>query len=354
MFNKAYYVHLAAAIGKSYPAFRQKEFIEQATRNLSERALNQRLRHTAQVMRAFLPADYKTAIKLLYPVVEHTKPGYTNLVFPDFVALYGLADFKTSLEALKHFTCFGSSEFAIRVYLKHDFDTTLNTMYKWAHDANHHVRRLSSEGSRPRLPWSFKLEEVIKNPALTQPILETLKADTELYVRKSVANHLNDISKENPDYMVNLVSSWNQNNPHTAWIVKHASRTLIKKGHSASLQVFNFEKHPKVSVAKLKLNKATLKLGETLAFSFDLQSGKSKPQKLVVDYVLHYRKKQGGTSPKVFKLKELELPAKANVLLDKKQKMVDFTTRKHYPGKHRLEIQVNGKVMAGADFELKT
>lgn len=225
-------------------------------------------------------------------------------------------------------------------------------MNKWAEDKNHHVRRLASEGSRPRLPWSFKLDEVIKDPKVTRSILEKLKADEELYVKKSVANHLNDISKENTDYMLGLINTWDKTNPHTAWIIKHASRTLIKKGHAGSLAVFDFEKNVKVRIANFKLNKTKIKLGEELNFNFDLISEKIKSQKLVIDYVIHYAKKSGGQSPKVFKLKELDLKPKQTVSISKKQRFQDFTTRKHYSGKHIVEVMVNGKSLMKKQFVL--
>lgn len=352
MFNRTYYTRLAEAIAKVYPVFDKKAFITDVTKGMEPLSLNQRLRNTSVVLKNYLPQDFKKAVGVLRKTAPLTQTGYTALVYPDFVGVYGLEDIATSLDALKYFTTFGSSEFAIREFLRKDFDHTIKVMQQWARDKNHHVRRLASEGSRPRLPWSFKLDAVIRNPALTRPILEALKQDEELYVRKSVANHLNDISKEHPAYMLELIKSWDRSHPGTAWIIKHASRSLIKKGHSDSLSVFDFEKNAKVKIASLKLNKTRLRLGEELKFEFELHSEKKKEQKLVVDYIIHYHKKSGGLSPKVFKLKELKLGAEQKVKIGKKQLFKDLTTRKHYPGPHKLEIQVNGKMLAGADFVL--
>ena len=352
MFNKQYFQHLTEQILKNYKGFNRVKFLDKVNFSLDELSLNQRMRRASIVLKEFLPNDYKKSIELLSETIKTTKPGYTNLLFPDFVSQFGHHDFDTSMAALKHFTKYGSSEFAIREFLKRDFDKTIKIMYKWSEDDNHHVRRLSSEGSRPRLPWSFKLDEVIKSPKITQPILSNLKVDNELYVRKSVANHLNDITKENAEYMLSLINTWDKTNPHTAWIIKHASRTLIKKGHAGSLSVFDFEKNPKIKVGSLKLNTKKLKLGDSLEFSFDIVSEKSKSQKLVIDYVIHYCKKSGELSPKVFKLKELELNSKASEHIKKKQVFKDFTTRKHFAGKHLLQIQVNGKQLAQSSFEL--
>jgi 3-methyladenine DNA glycosylase AlkC len=352
MFNKAFYEDFALQFSKADKNFNSKAFLKEVTTGIEPLSLNQRMRRTSEVLKNHLPSDFKKAIQVMEKVIPNTRRGYTNLVFPDFVRLYGLEQVDHSLEALKLFTQFGSSEFAIREFLKRDFDKTIQVMRTWSKDKNHHVRRLSSEGSRPRLPWSFKLDEVIRNPKVTRTILENLKADEELYVRKSVANHLNDISKENPDYMLDLVNGWDKKHPHTAWIIKHASRTLIKKGHAGSLSVFDFEKNVKVSVDNFRLSKPRLRLGESQIFNFDLISEKSTVQKLVIDYSIHYRKKSGELSPKVFKLKELELKPKQKVQLSKSQVFKDFSTRKHFKGKHLIQIHVNGKVLAQAEFEL--
>ena len=225
-------------------------------------------------------------------------------------------------------------------------------MNTWAEDKNHHVRRLASEGSRPRLPWSFKLDEVIKDPRVTRSILEKLKTDPELYVQKSVANHLNDISKDNTDFMLSLIKTWDKTNARTAWIIKHASRTLIKKGNIQTLTLFDFEKNVKLELKNFKLIRSGLNLGESLQFKFDLVSQKASSQKLVVDFKLFYRKKKGELSPKVFKLKELKLKPKETVSISKTHRLQDFTTRKHYSGKHFIEIMINGKVYSTKEFTL--
>jgi len=352
MFNKKFYEQFAVEFNKADKKFNSDKFIKEVTHNLETLSLNQRIRNTSIVLKNHLPADFKKATETLFKVIPNANKGYTSLAFPDFIGLYGHNDFDTSMKALKYFTQFGSSEFAIREFLKRDFNKTIKVMNKWAEDKNHHVRRLASEGSRPRLPWSFKLDQVIKNPKSTQSILEKLKSDDELYVKKSVANHLNDISKENTSYMLSLVNSWDKSNQHTAWIIKHACRTLIKKGDAKSLAVFDFEKNVKVQVKNLKLNKSKLKLGESLTLDFDLVSDKNKSQKLVVDYIIYYKKNSKNLSPKVFKLKEVDLKPKKTISIFKSQVFKDFTTRKHYKGKHKVEIIVNGKVYASKGFEL--
>jgi len=353
LFNHAFYKQFAIEFNKVDPSFETEAFLKSVTSGLEERSLNERMRYTSVVLKSFLPADYKQSIEILRSVIPAMKPGYTTLVFPDYVSQFGLEHPDLSLDALKYFTQFGSSEFAIRVFLKHDFEFTIAKMIEWAGDDNHHVRRLASEGSRPRLPWSFKLPEVIADPTLTAPILEQLRTDPELYVRKSVANHLNDFSKDNAAFMLDLVHKWDRSHPHTAWIVKHGTRTLIKKGNLDSLNVFGYEKDVRLKLVDFKLHQSELKLGDTLQFDFTLVSEKSTNQKLVVDYVVHYRKSSGELSPKVFKLKDIQLLPNQSITLTKKQVMKDFSTRKHYMGEHLVEIQINGVIVCRGSFLLK-
>jgi 3-methyladenine DNA glycosylase AlkC len=343
---------MGAEIKKAHPAFSAEKFYKDATQGLANLSLNERIRQTSVTLKKYLPENYKKALEILFAVMPHIDGGYANLVFPDFVGLYGHDHFDASMAALKFFTQYGSSEFAIREFLKRDFAKTIAVMKKWAGDKNPHVRRLASEGSRPRLPWSFKLEAVVKNPALTLPILERLKTDDELYVRKSVANHLNDFSVDHAGLLIDTVKRWDLSHEHTVWIVKHACRTLIKKGNPAALAVFSFEKNTKVVVKKLRLTNNKIKIGGRLEFSFDVISEKNKPQKLAIDFTVYYRKKLGGLSPKVFKLKEISIGAGKTLSLRKAQRMQDFTTRKHYPGKHKLVITINGDNRAEKSFEL--
>lgn len=354
MFNRKYYERLAAGFHKADKNFNAGKFLADVTAGMEELSLNGRMRQTSVVLKKHLSSNYKQALTTMFSVIPEMPRGYTNLLFPDYVGLYGQGHFDLSMEALKYFTTFGSSEFAIREFLKRDFRRTILFMEQWARDKDHHVRRLASEGSRPRLPWSFKLDQMISDPSHSLKILDALKEDSELYVRKSVANHLNDISKDNPDFMLKLVGGWSKTHPHTSWIVKHASRSLIKKGHAGSLAVFGFEKNIKVAVKDFKVGPARLKLGEVLRISFDLVSKKAVDQKLVVDYVIHYRKKSGELSPKVFKLTELKLRPKETVPVSKKQVIKDFTTRKHEAGIHIVEIQVNGKILERKEFYLHT
>ncbi len=352
MFNIDYYNHLAKEFAKLEPGFPKDKFVDDVTINIENLSLNERMRQTSLTLKKYLPDNYAKAVELMMLVIPQMEYSYTQLVFPDFVGVFGHDHFDISMEALAYFTSYGSSEFAVREFLARDIQKTMKILYKWSESGNLHVRRLASEGSRPRLPWSFQLREVIKNPQLTRPILENLKADPELYVKKSVANHLNDISKDSPAYMLNLVQNWGLENDHTSWIIKRACRTLIKKGHPEALALFDCNKQIDLEIQDFSVSHANIRQDEKLLFSFKIRSSSDKVQKLIVDYQIHYCKKSGERWPKVFKLKEIDLFSGQVVQIQKTHLFRDLTTRKHYSGMHQLDILINGNVVQSMEFEL--
>jgi len=351
-FNVARYRQIADLLADAQPGFDRKRFLAVATDGLAELSLLQRVRRATEACHATLPADFPEAVAALKRIAPRVQHGFVGIFLPDFVGQHGQGHFAESMAALKFFTPFSSAEFAIREFLRRDLTRTLAVMERWSRDENEHVRRLASEGSRPRLPWSFRLEALVADPTPAAAILDNLRSDPSLYVRKSVANHLNDISKDHPDWMLARLKSWDLAHPHTQWIAKRAARSLIKAGHQPALHLFNFGAEPAVKVGECKVAPARLRLGQTLEFSFSLTSTTRKAQSLAVDYVIHYVKSSGGTSAKVFKLRELTLAAGGMEVIRKRQTIRDFTTRKHYPGSHLIEIQVNGRILAGTRFEL--
>jgi 3-methyladenine DNA glycosylase AlkC len=354
IFNAARFRRIAAMLADIEPGFDRKQFLQLATTGLEPLSLLQRLRHGTVALRATLPQDYPTALAVLRKLAPRIDENFAGLMLPDFVGVYGHDHFNESMDALHFLTRYSSGEFAIREFLRRDLHRTLAVMHQWAGDGNEHVRRLASEGSRPRLPWSFRLEALVADPAPTVPILEQLKADPSLYVRKSVANHLNDISKDHPEWLLDRIRPWDQAQPTTAWILKRGLRSLIKAGDPRALRVFNFTPRPAVHLKNFRLTPAKLRLGQVLEFGFALESTSARTQRLVVDYAIHYMKKSGTTAPKVFKLREVTLAPHTTLELSRRQRLRDFTTRKHHPGRHRVEILVNGRSMGGGSFVLHT
>ncbi|MBI5693645.1 MAG: DNA alkylation repair protein [Verrucomicrobia bacterium] len=351
-FDRARFEALADLFAAASRGFDRRLFLARATDGLEPLALLARMRRGTEALRAALPGDYVATLPVLRAVAPRIGHSFVGMLLPDYVGLYGREHPRESLEALRYLTRYSSGEFAVREFLRRDLEGTLAVMTRWAEDEDEHVRRLASEGCRPRLPWSFRLEALVADPAPVAPILDRLQADPSLYVRKSVANHLNDISKDHPEWMLTRLRGWGLEDPRTAWIAKRAARTLIKAGHPAALALFRFGAKPAVRMGALTLAKRRLRLGEALEFSFPMTSTSARSQRLVVDYVVHYVKRSGGRTPKVFKLAEVELAPRAQVMLRKRQVIRDFSTRKHHAGRHRVEVQINGSVLAGAEFWL--
>lgn len=346
------YRQIAREMTALYPRFDSARFLVLALAGLDELSLMQRLRRMTESLHATLPSNYRKALALLRQLAPRIERSFVTLALSDYVGQYGLDDFEFSMEALKFFTAFGSSEFAVREFLRRDLPRALAIMTEWARDEGEHVRRLASEGSRPRLPWSFRLEALVADPSPTTPILERLRDDPSLYVRKSVGNHLNDIAKDHPAWVMDRLESWPLDQPRTAWIAKRALRTLIKQGDRRALSIIGAGAKPQVHLHDVALHPRTIKLGSRTTLTFRLESRATKPQRLVVDYIVHYVKKSGATSAKVFKLKELTLPPGASITFSRALHIRDFTTRVHHPGRHEVAIAVNGERLARTHFEL--
>jgi len=220
-------------------------------------------------------------------------------------------------------------------------------------DRSEHVRRLASEGTRPRLPWGKQLPSFIEDPTKVIALLENLRDDPSDYVRRSVANNLNDISKDNPDLFIETCKRWLADAvPERKWIIKHACRTLIKTGRPEVFPLLGFTANPKLEISTPTLNPNTVCLGNPLQISAPITSKSDKTQQVVIDYAIHFMKANGKTAPKVFKWKNLKLKARESMVLNKAHPLKAINTRRYYSGAHYLEIMVNGKVMTGAEFEL--
>ncbi|WP_432669497.1 DNA alkylation repair protein [Pseudomonas umsongensis] len=352
IFNAERLRHIAAEMTAVYPDFDAKGFLKLANHDLAELSVMRRLARVSECLHAVLPLGYEASLEVLRALAPRLNSGFVSMCLPHYVATYGAERFELSMEALKYFTAFGSSEFAIRHFLRDDLQRSLQLMHDWSLDANEHVRRLASEGCRPRLPWSFRLEPVQADPRLAAGILDNLKADPSLYVRKSVANHLNDITKDQPEWVLDLIEGWSLDNPHTAWIARHALRSLIKQGNLRALAIIGAGGKPEVQIIDVQVNPPVIGLGEKITLSFAVKSTVHNSQRLVIDYAIDYVKANGITSAKVFKLKALTLPGNATQPITRGQHIKELTTRRHYAGKHAVHVLVNGERLASTAFEI--
>jgi 3-methyladenine DNA glycosylase AlkC len=313
--------------------------------------LKQRMRRISSRLHQFLPMSYRRQLKILAQVAPKFG-GLEGMFLPDFVEQFGLEQVEDSLPALERFTQFSSSEFAIRPFLLRHPTRTLEQLVQWATHPSEHVRRLASEGCRPRLPWAMALPEFKRNPSPILPILEQLKADSSDYVRRSVANNLNDIAKDHPELVLELGKTWLGKHPQTDALIKHACRTLLKRGNAHAMALFGFDQCLDANVTKLQCTPRTMPLGSTLEFSFQVQLNGTTPATTRLEYAIDFVKANGSTRRKVFHLSQSSLAPKEIKSFDRKHRFTDFTTRKHYPGRHTLTILVNGIAKAKTHVEL--
>ncbi|MGE4062338.1 MAG: DNA alkylation repair protein [Rhodospirillaceae bacterium] len=364
-FDRALVEDMAHHLHRVWPQFDKKSFVAAAVKNFASLALKQRADQIAAALAAFLPGDVPRALKVLTaslrPLRGHEPDpnpasgvaGWAVWPYGAFVAAQALEHPHEALAALREITIRSTSEFAIRPFLVRHTELTLSTLREWSKDENHHVRRLVSEGTRPRLPWGLRLKAFVKNPAPILPLLEALRDDPSDYVRRSVANSLNDIAKDHPDLVAAVAMTWLKNaSAERARLVRHACRTLIKKGHRPALKALGFEPGAKVKLRSFSVSPAKLTFGSALTLKARLASTARTAQKIVLDYVVHHRKKNG-TSAKVFKWKTLTLGPGETIDLARKHAIRRITTRVYYPGMHKIELAANGRVLGAKNFRLE-
>jgi len=357
VYSAAFVDLLTKSLKQVYPDLNQKAFTKAVFNSDWEfKELKQRMKHLAHVLQQFLHQDYKRDIQTIIECVHYLKgdseshQSFQYLFLAEYVEIYGREDVTLSLKAIEELTQYTSCEFAIRPFLIKHPSTVMEQMLKWSTHKNASVRRLSSEGCRPRLPWGMAISAFKKDPTLILPILENLKDDESLYVRKSVANNLNDIAKDNPDVVVDLIKKWKGKSEYTDWIIKHGCRTLLKKVHTEVLGLFDLDSAVRCSVLNLKLNKEETILGDDIAFSFELETDPKKESKLRIEFAVYYVKATRKTSRKLFKITEKVYPMGSNVVISKRISFKDLTTRKHYIGKHKVAIVINGDELAEKEF----
>lgn len=352
LYTPAYVQTLADALHNVNPAFVPARFMARVFDSEWEnRELKQRMRHITVCLRAELPGSYRDALAALRAIAEKFT-GFLALIFPDFVEMYGQDDPDASLAALEYFTQLSSAEFAIRPFIKREPERVMQQMLHWARHDNHHVRRLASEGCRPRLPWAMALPEFKNDPSPILPILDQLKNDESEYVRRSVANNLNDIVKDHPSLVLDIARRWLGQSAETDRLVRHACRTLLKRGNAEALALFGFQDEVDVLVANLVLSPDELTIGDKVTMEFDVTANHAEPLQLRIEYGVDFVKSNGSLSRKIFRVTESMFPPGKTVRIRRTHSFRDLSTRKHYAGQHGIVILINGRQKAEATLVL--
>ena len=358
LYSPAFYQAFAAVLENTLPAFERESFMQKTfIPEFEYYELKQRMSHTAGVLAGFLEDDFPAAAESLCRIVDNleaaglTEQSLEYMFLPGFIEMHGIDDYDTSMRAFERVTQFTSCEFAVRPFIVRYGQPMLEQMLRWSEHDDNRVRRLASEGSRPRLPWAMALPELKKDPCPILPILENLKNDDCEIVRRSVANSLNDISKDNPDIAIDTACRWFGDNAATDALVKHGCRTLLKQAHPVALALFGFDNRG-LSLRDFSLQTPRVQMGDCLEFSFVIRNSGKRTKNLRLEYAIHLLKKNGSLAKKVFKISERQIAAGERLEVVKQHRFRPITTRVYYSGEHRVSIIVNGRESDSVAFGL--
>lgn len=356
---------IGSHVAQHHAGFDRLGFETDILAELEDLELKQRAGLIARHLDRHLPKDLSSRFAILQAMLhpmtevafdrgsdERGIRGWGMMPLGMVVAASGLDDFDASFALLKEMTKRATAEFDVRPFLAQDQERALAIMAPWVKNESLHVRRLVSEGTRPRLPWGMRLQSLVVDPTPTLPLLEALKDDPEDYVRRSVANHLNDIAKDHPDLVADIAKSWLKDaDRNREKLVRHACRSLVKQGHTATLEAFGLNP-PEIRVEGPQILTSDVAYGESVGFDVELVSTSSNPQDLVLDYLIHFRKANGTLSPKVFKWTKLTLAPGERLTLSRSHAIRPITTRVYYGGTQAVSLRINGQDFGFSEFEL--
>lgn len=359
IYSPSFYDIFSNVIEEVYPGFDKEKFVQLIfDKNWKNRELKDRMKHTSFVLNKFFPEDFPKAAELIISIKNQLKAKGIKentiefMFFPDYIETYGINHLPESAKAIEQVTQFTSCEFAVRPFIIRYGERIMQQMFQWSLHKNEKVRRLASEGSRPRLPWAIALPELKKNPLPVLPILENLKQDSSEYVRRSVANNLNDIAKDNPGVVIQIAKKWKGISKETDALIKHGCRTLLKKGHPEILKYYKLSSEADIQISNFKLHSPEVAIGNYLNFSFALHNKEQKKQQVRLEYAVHYLLQNGTHYRKVFKISERLLMPGEKLSIEKRHPFKIITTRKFYTGLHKLSVIVNGQDLKTAKFYL--
>ena len=355
-YNKKFFDDLGTGLSAVIKDYKHKDFVKKIRKSpWKQLELKDRMKRIARELAQILPSDYAKAIVVFEKICEKLRVfedyGLEFMFLPEFIEANGLEYFEESMKAMEKITSLTSCEFAIRPFIIKYPKKSISRLIKWSKHKDLHVRRLSSEGSRSRLPWAIALPEFKKDPRAILPILENLKNDSSEYVRRSVANNLNDISKDNPQLFIKTVKPWLGKNKELDAVVKHGARTLLKAGDDRIFALYGI--NPKgIKICQLVVP-AKVKIGQKLTFEFEITNTIKSEKYVRLEYSVYFLLKNGKLSKKVYKISEGPYAKQEQKLVQRFHNFKIITTKKYYPGLHELAIIVNGKEIEKKSFVLE-
>ena len=324
-----------------------------------EKSLKERMRHTTLVWRSFLVDEVENQAKILIEVTNYLKTIHSTeysleyLFLADFIVLHFIDYPELAIKTMEEVTTFTSCEFAIRPFIIRYPAQFEKQMFAWSNHSNHHVRRLASEGIRPKLPWGEVLRIYVNEPAPIFPILDNLITDPSVYVRRSVANNLNDISKTHPDLVLNWCTKKYGVSKEVNQAIKHGIRTLLKQGNSKALSIIGIKPDTSISVISFEITKPRVKMGGELPFSLTIENTGTKSTSIRVEYKVYFKRLNKPFGEKVFQITSINLAGNTSISLERKHSFKPITTRNYYPGEHYISLIVNGEEGEKVWFEVE-
>lgn len=370
MYNEQFFDRFTKDLQLVIDDFDARTFVSRVMdKEWESREYKQRVMHITTVLKQFLPADYREAVAKILELLEDVKdklPDFSQIddknfglltldygpVLSNYIEQYGLDDYETSVKAIEKITQFTSCEFAVRPFIVKYPGKMMRQMLVWSKHEHWGVRRLASEGCRPRLPWAMALPDLKADPTPILPVLENLKNDPSRFVRLSVANNLNDIAKDNPGTVVDLVKRWQGESEEVDWVIKHGCRTLLKQGQAEVMGLFGFDSVRNIGIEDFHIAMSRVEIGNSLEFSFRLLNHNPVKTKIRLEYSVYYQKANGTLSKKVHKISEKEYAGNSVTQITRKHPFRVVTTRKLHPGLHRIAVIINGNEFERYDFEL--
>lgn len=370
MFNEQFFIKFMEDLKLVIYDFDTEKFVSQIMdEEWKDRGYKQRTTHITTILGRFLPGDYKKAVFKIFELLDCVKdklPDFSKIddknfnlltleygpILDNYIEQYGIDDYETSIKAIEKITQFTTCEFVTHAFIAKYPDKMMKQMLAWSTHEHWGVRRLASEGCRPRLPWAMALPRLKKDPAPIIPILENLKNDPSKFVRLSVANNLNDIAKDNPKIIIALAKSWKGKSKNVDWVIKHGCRTLLKQGNTEIMSLFGLGSIENITTENSQILTPKVKIGEAVEFCFDLSNYNKRKTKIRLEYGIYYQKSNGALAKKIYKISEKEYAENSVIHVVKKHSFCAITTRAFYSGLHQITIIVNGNEFERLNFEL--
>jgi 3-methyladenine DNA glycosylase AlkC len=345
---------LAVLLAGAWPDFPTESFLADASDSLGNLELKDRIRHVAAALGRALPADPARVVAILDEALAAPElKGWMAWPCAELLGTLVSGAPDMVIPFMARLTPRASCEFAIRPCIENHPELTFAYLEEWAGHADEHVRRLVSEGTRPRLPWGARLRALQADPSPSLRLLDRLREDPSDYVRRSVANHLGDIAKDHPALALETAARWRaEGGQHVDEVVRHGLRALVKAGDPEALALIGYDHRITARLVRVAVDPQRLAVGGQATISVTLMVDGDDTVPVVVEYRVHFLGVRGRRKPRAFRMARLMLEPGVPTHLSRRHTFDHVSIRTLHPGDHLIDIQVNGRVLGSCVLEL--